>query len=467
MHALDSWPRRRLPPALTDLVLGVLLTGWCLALPSLVPATEDLHDAPGGWWVALILACGAPLTVHHRFPLASLVTVAVACGVLQGLRYVPHLVGPQGTAISPTYLSAATALFLTAVRTGHRTTALVALLHIPAMSVTEAVLAPAGHRFAAGTTEAVLMAAAWSLGRLVRTRTAMQDQALERARALEGEQLANARTAVMEERARIARELHDIVAHNVSLMVVQTIAADRVQTRDPEKAHELHRTIEETGRATVTELRQLLDVLRTDDEDDTDPSKQPPQPTIDAIPALLESVRAAGLQVRCTVSGEPAALSAGSQLAVYRIVQEALTNTLKHAGRTRTAVTLAWEHDRHRLSLRICDAGPCGRAAPAPAPAADRGTGHGLVGIRERVAAMGGTLHTGHRPGGGYCVHAALPLPSVYGPPPPDDRRSRDLAEPVRHDDGAGPHDDGAGAHDRGDDPHDCGARAVLALPVP
>ncbi|MEU2050033.1 sensor histidine kinase [Streptomyces albidoflavus] len=452
MSALNSWPRRRLPPALTDLALGVLLTGWCLALPSLVPASEALHNAPGGWWVALIMVCGAPLAVHHRFPLASLVVVAVTCSILQALSYVPHLVGPQGTAISPTYLCAATALFLTAVRTEHRTAALVALLHVPALSVTEAVLAPAGHWLAAGTTEAVLMAAAWSLGRLVRTRTAMQDQALERAKALEGEQLAKARAAVMEERARIARELHDIVAHNVSLMIVQTIAADRVQARDPEKAHELHRTIEETGRATVAELRQLLDVLRTDDEDDTDPSKQPPQPTIDAIPALLESVRAAGLQVHCAISGEPVDLSAGSQLAVYRIVQEALTNTLKHAGRTRTAVTLTWEHDRRRLSLRICDAGPGEQAAPSPAHVFDRGAGHGLVGIRERVSAMGGTLHTGHRPGGGYCVHAALPLPSAYDPPPPDDRSSCVLAEPVRHEDGTGSHDDEAGT--------------VLALPV-
>ncbi|WP_437061084.1 histidine kinase [Streptomyces sp. enrichment culture] len=452
MSALDSWPRRRLPPALTDLVLGVALTGWCLALPFLVPASEDLHNAPGGWWVALVLLCGAPVTVHHRFPLASLVVVAVACSVLQALRYVPHLVGPQGTAISPSYLCTATALFLAAVRIEHRTAALVALLHVPALSVTEAVLAPAGHWLAAGTTEAVLTAAAWSFGRLVRTRTAMQNQTLERAKALEGEQLANARAAVMEERARIARELHDIVAHNVSLMVVQTIAADRVQARDPEKAHELHRTIEETGRATVTELRQLLDVLHTDDEDDTDPSKQPPQPTIDAIPALLESVRAAGLQVRCTVSGEPVDLSTGSQLAVYRIVQEALTNTLKHAGRTRTAVVLAWEHDRRRLSLRICDAGPGEQVAPSPAPAPARGTGHGLVGIRERVAAMGGTLHTGRRPGGGYCVHAALPLPSAYGPPPPDDRHPCGIAEPVRHGDADGPGG---------------GAGTVLALPAP
>jgi signal transduction histidine kinase len=355
------------------------------------------------------------ITVHRLCPLASLTVVVALCSVFQGMHYALPLVGPLGTSIGPTYLSVATVLFLTAVRARHRTAVLLVSVYMPALSVTEAMMAPAGHRLASATTEAVLLAAAWSLGRLVRTRTAMRNQALERAAALQGEQVANARAAVMEERARIARELHDIVAHNVSLMIVQTIAADRVQTHDLAKAHELHRSIEETGRATVTELRQLLDVLRTDDEDDADPSKQPPQPSIDAVPALLDSVRATGLKVDYAVVGEPVELSAGSQLAVYRIVQEALTNTLKHAGRTHATVTMDWEHDRHRLSLRLCDAGPQDCADSPPIRTPGQGPGHGMVGIRERIAAVGGTLHAGPRPGGGFCVHAVLPIPSVPG----------------------------------------------------
>jgi signal transduction histidine kinase len=215
----------------------------------------------------------------------------------------------------------------------------------------------------------------------------------------------------MEERARIARELHDIVAHNVSLMVVQTIAADRVQDRDSDKAHELHGTIEATGRAAVTELRRLLDVLRTDEEAESDPNKVPPQPTIDAIPGLVESVRAAGLDVEFTTTGRPAELPAGSQLTVYRVVQEALTNTLKHAGHTRTALAVAWEPDRHRLTVRLCDDGPRPDGEPPRPPLTAKGSGHGLVGMRERIGAVGGSLHTGTRPGGGYCVHAVVPLP--------------------------------------------------------
>jgi ATP/maltotriose-dependent transcriptional regulator MalT len=136
-----------------------------------------------------------------------------------------------------------------------RTATLVVAVLTPAEAVAESLLAPAGHRVTTLLTETVLLIAAWALGRLSRARTAIQNQALERAAAIEREQVANARAAVMEERARIERELHDIVAHNVSLMVVQTIAADRVQDRDSAKAHELHGTIEKTGRATVTELR--------------------------------------------------------------------------------------------------------------------------------------------------------------------------------------------------------------------
>ncbi|CAM5284435.1 histidine kinase OS=Streptomyces alboniger OX=132473 GN=CP975_19740 PE=4 SV=1 [Streptomyces alboniger] len=221
----------------------------------------------------------------------------------------------------------------------------------------------------------------------------------------------------MQERARIARELHDIVAHNVSLMVVQTIAADRVQDRSPDKAHELHATVEQTGRDTVTELRRLLDVLRTDEEAaEGTPSKEPPQPTIDALPSLVDAVRATGPDIDFEVSGPPAPLPAGYQLTVYRVVQEALTNTVKHAGATRTRVRLLWGEEPGRLHVRVCDDGPGGvRGATARPPVPAGGSGHGLLGMRERIAATGGTLHTGPRPGGGYCVHAVLNLPEHDG----------------------------------------------------
>ncbi|MFD8220628.1 sensor histidine kinase [Streptomyces sp. NPDC059697] len=416
MDLMDSFAGRRVPPAVTDAGLALLLIAGCAATPLAIPPGGPELRSPDAWFVVLVLVSALPLAVHRRFPLPALLVMSAAAAALQGLHYIPQLSGPQGTSIGPTYVGVATGVFLTAVRSTPRAATLVVALLIPAAAVTESLLAPAGHRVTTLLTETVLLVAAWALGRLSRARAAIQNQALERAAAIEREQVATARAAVMEERARIARELHDIVAHNVSLMVVQTIAADRVQDRDRAKAHELHGTIEETGRATVTELRRLLDVLRTDEEAESDPNKEPPQPTIDALPALVESVRAAGLQVEFDTRGTPAELPAGSQLAVYRVVQEALTNTLKHAGHTHTALTVAWEPERHRLTLRLCDDGPRQGGETSRPPTPVRGSGHGLVGMRERIGAVGGSLHTGNRPDGGYCVHAVVPLPS----PEPD-----------------------------------------------
>ena len=407
MKATGSLAGRGVPAAWTDTALAVLAAAGCFALPTVIPADSPDLRAPDAWWFALVLLVALPLAVHRRLPLPSLLVTAAAASTLQALTYVPQLSGPAGTSIGPTHLAVATAVYLTAARRGPWITTVVAGAFIPLASLREGLSAPAGHRVATSLTEAVLLLAAWALGRLARARAAIRDEAVERAAALEREHAANARTAVMHERARIARELHDIVAHNVSLMVVQTIAADRIQDRAPEKAHELHATVEQTGRDTVTELRVLLDVLRTDEDAVADPSKEPPQPTVDALPVLIDSVRGTGLDVEYSVTGTPHPLPAGSHLTAYRVVQEALTNTMKHAGPTRTRVHLVWGSGPDRLTLRICDDGPAAAAARTSVAPPD-GTGHGLVGMRERIAAVGGTLHTGTRPGGGYCVHAVL-----------------------------------------------------------
>ncbi|MET9503736.1 histidine kinase [Streptomyces sp. NPDC006622] len=416
MKESGSFAGRQVSAAVTDVTLAVLAAAACLALPEAIPPGAHPLRPPDHWWLALTLLSSLPLAVHRKVPLASLLVMALASGTLQHLSYIPQLAGPDGTSIGPTYLAMATAVFLTAARRAPWVTTFVAAVFIPLSALTEAFLAPAGHRLAALLTDAVLLLAAWALGRLSRARAAVRDGAVQRAAALEREQAANARAAVMRERARIARELHDIVAHNVSLMIVQTIAADRIQDRSPDKAHELHAAVEQTGRDTVTELRGLLDVLRTDEAAETTPSKEPPQPTVDALPSLVEAVRATGLDVDHEVSGRPVALSAGHHLTVYRVVQEALTNTVKHAGATRTRVRLMWDEEPDRLHVRICDDGPGGAGgAPSVPPVAADGSGHGLLGMRERIAATGGTLHTGPRPGGGYCVHAVLKLPAHDG----------------------------------------------------
>jgi signal transduction histidine kinase len=188
-------------------------------------------------------------------------------------------------------------------------------------------------------------------------------------------------------------------------MVVQAIAADRVQAKDPAKARELLAAIEATGRATVAELRSLLDLLRT--EDDEAVGRRSPQPGISDIPPLLDSLREAGLRVESTHTGPARRLPAGTELTVYRVVQEALTNTLKHAGHTRAAVAFAWQPDH--LTVTVRDDGPrAGVATPRPVPC-----GHGLAGMRERVTAAGGALHAGPLPEGGFLVSAHLPLTSA------------------------------------------------------
>lgn len=237
----------------------------------------------------------------------------------------------------------------------------------------------------------------FSVGRAVHARRAITEALRERARVAEATQRALAEQAVADERRRIARELHDVVAHHVSVMGVLATGARRVLRRDPDAADEAIATIEDTSRATLREMRRLLDVLRTDEP----AAELTPQPGLAGIEALVEQVREAGLPVALRVEGHPGALEAGVTLAVYRIVQEALTNALKHAGPATGQVRLVF--GEVWLVVEVTDTG----RGPGPEP--DR-IGHGLVGMRERVALYGGVLRTGARPGGGFQVCATLPM---------------------------------------------------------
>ena len=205
--------------------------------------------------------------------------------------------------------------------------------------------------------------------------------------------------AVASERSRIARELHDIVAHNVSVMVVQAEAADEMLAHaSPDRAREPVQRIQATGRAALTDMRRLLGILRDSDL----PPELGPQPGIANLDVLLVKVREAGLPVDLEVVGEPSPLPPGIDLSAYRIVQEALTNTLKYAGTARACVRV--EFVPGALELEVADDG---RGTDAAAPG---GSGHGLVGMRERVELFGGVLEAGPRADGGYRVRARLPL---------------------------------------------------------
>jgi signal transduction histidine kinase len=244
---------------------------------------------------------------------------------------------------------------------------------------------------------------AFFVGRTQHARRTSTRALEDRAHAAEANQRALAEQAVADERRRIARELHDVVAHHVSVMGVLATGARRVLSRRPEAADEALATIEDTSRTTLREMRRLLDVLRTDAEPAADLS---PQPGLAGIETLVEQVRDAGLPVLLRVDGEAGGLDPGVALTVYRIVQEALTNAIKHAGRASAEVRLRF--GVYWLTVEVSDDG----RGPTP----DRNTvGHGLVGMRERVALYGGTLRTGPRPGGGYRVYAKIPVERLNG----------------------------------------------------
>ncbi|MCC3776244.1 sensor histidine kinase [Streptomyces sp. UNOB3_S3] len=250
---------------------------------------------------------------------------------------------------------------------------------------------------------------AWVLGDSMRTRRAYWAQLEERATRLEKEREQQAKMAVTAERARIARELHDVVAHNVSVMVVQADGAAYVLDASPEQAKQALETIASTGRTALTEMRRLLGVLRTEEGGESGETYVP-QPDVEQIGELVEQVRSAGLPVEFTVEGAPRPLPSGVELTAYRIVQEALTNTRKHGGPdVGASVRLTYFDDG--LGLLVEDDGRGAQHELYEDGGAD-GMGHGLIGMRERVGMVGGTLDAGPRPGGGFRISVLLPARS-------------------------------------------------------
>jgi signal transduction histidine kinase len=383
------------------------------------PAFPDILLAAGFLAAELVLTSVAPSDWRSR-PLPMTVLVSAACAVPIALRRVAlwlaiplavaTLAAPALLRLGPlTQVAAFLVLTYTAAaRLSARPAVLAWLaLWLPVFAVNLGVRRAAE---AAGLTPGflalynlLLALVAFFAGRTVHARRT-STRALEgRARAAEANQRAMAEQAVADERRRIARELHDVVAHHVSVMGVLATGARRVLPRRPEAADEALGTIEDTSRTTLRELRRLLDVLRTDAESAADLA---PQPNLAGIETLVEQVRDAGLPVLLQVDGEPRGLDPGVALTVYRIAQEALTNALKHAGPATAEVRLRF--GVYWLTVEVSDTG----RGPAPGRTT---VGHGLVGMRERVSLYGGTLRTGPRPGGGYRVYAKIPVEQLGG----------------------------------------------------
>jgi signal transduction histidine kinase len=241
----------------------------------------------------------------------------------------------------------------------------------------------------------LFFSAAWLVGYVLRRRVLQTHELRRRAEAAEHARADEAARAVAAERGRIARELHDVIAHSVSVMVVQSAGVRRLLPAEMERERQALETVEKTGRQALAEMRRLLGVLRTEVER----PELRPQPGLTTIEQLVEQVRTAGLPVELAVEGDPVDLPPGIDLAAFRIVQEALTNTLRHAGPAHAWVRVRYAPDE--LELTVSNDGK---------DADDDGEGYGLVGMKERVNLYGGRLEAGPREGGGFRVSARLPL---------------------------------------------------------
>jgi signal transduction histidine kinase len=338
--------------------------------------TGDLSVA-----LPLILAQTLPLLGRRRFPLLAFGLVIAAT--------IPLTVEVHSLNPLPPFLA-----FYSLAAHANRRTALAAGA-AGLVALIAPVLYETDYGFAPFMFHVLVFPAAWVLGDNLRTRRAYYAALEERADRLERERDEKARRAVAEEQARIARELHDVLAHNVSVMVVQAAAARDVFDTRPARAREALRSIEQTGRSALQELRRLLGAVRSDQ------AELAPQPGLARLPELVEQVRAAGISVALHVEGDRQPVGAGVDLAAYRVVQEALTNTLKHAHASIADVRVRYEGDQ--LQLVVADDG-------VGAAANGSNGGHGLIGMRERVGLYGGRLETGAGAGGGFVVRAELPL---------------------------------------------------------
>ena len=348
---------------------------------------------------ALFVAITVPLAWRRRAP--TLVLCVVVGGVMVGASFGE----PSDQAPLEGFLAALVAFYSVGAYCERRRALLAGAIGGSAIILADLAGGLLGNGGSADVGGWIALAIAWLVGRVL-SRGRIEARGLrERARRLEREREEQARLAVAEERMRIARELHDAIAHSVSVMVVQAAAAQQVLPHSPERATDALVAIQDIGRQAVVELRRMLGILRAQGES---PSLAP-EPGVAALEDLVAQVREVGLPVELTVEGEAKPLSSGVDRSAYRIVQEALTNTLKHAGPATAEVTLTYG-DR-ALEIDVLDDGLGASDGHGGFGAPDRrGGGFGLAGMRERATLYGGALESGPRPGRGYALHASLPL---------------------------------------------------------
>ncbi len=392
--ARQAWARTRAVDARQPEMLDSLLA-LALFAGAAVSGAAGGGDRPADGTFVLLLAVGSlPYAARRRAPLTVLVVASLPVLALIGLGYTSAVIG------SGLFLAAYTVAAWRSPRC-----LLVAVGWVTALLVAVAVARPGALPPGELLTNAALFVGAFGLGRSTRIRHANSALLRERAELAEQARSEAARRAVSEERLRIAQELHDVIGHSLSVIALQAQVGAHVIDADPAEAKAALVAVSGTSRTALTEIRRILGAMH-----DAEAERYHPAPGLDSVGALAAELTGAGLPVEVTTVGSPDEVPTALGVTAYRLVQEALTNVAKHAGRTHASVTVRYEPGA--LGLEILDDGPADRgpAGLAASPASTASAGHGQLGMRERVAVWGGTLEAGPRPEGGYAVRAHLPF---------------------------------------------------------
>lgn len=391
--SVEREPREAFRPRLADVVVVVVLVGLMVFEASVRVRQPNQHPYDVASYL-LIAGMTLPYLGHRRFPMSML---ALALGAVLWYSFLHYTAFPG--------LNAFTLLFGIALHSDRRRSLVAFVATLTVMMVALGAQPPNITNLSDWISNALCTAVAWLLGDNWRLRRGRWASLQERNAMLEHDREEQARKAVVAERLRIARELHDAVAHSMSVIAVQAGMGHHVIDTQPGEAKLALGAIETTSRAALVEMRRLLGVLRQEGETT---AALVPAPSLNDLPTLISQAHGAGVDVELTVSGEPRELPSSMGLSAYRIVQEALTNTIRYGG-PQAQVLLKYAADE--LRIQITDGGPV--TPETPRPSAGAGAGQGLIGMRERVAIFGGELAAGPRPGGGFTVSATLPLSTV------------------------------------------------------
>lgn len=391
--------RRYRLAALLFATFAFVLLGVANALDR--PGTDSIYEKEGALGILLVFLFTLPMAIVFRYPLAVLIVIMAAFTVHTGLDHEPIWV-VQFTALFT--------FFIAVIRGGDRQSLIALVLAYLAIVASFGVfdgMARSGDVLV----QFILFGGIWVIGNLFRTGRIRLESAEQVVVELEAEQDRMARQAVQDERARIARELHDVLGHTLNLVVIQAGAAQRVFTSSPDKALEAVKSIESTSRQALSDVDRMLGILRDPDDPNDAGGKAPSltaRPSMSRLGSLVEDLRATGQSIDLEISGTPKTLAPSIDLSVYRVVQEALTNVMTHAAGAKAHIEIGYSEDL--LTVTVSNDGSGAEKI------ADRsGGGRGIVGMRERTALFGGEFEAGRADDGGWRVHPTFPIGPTGG----------------------------------------------------